>query len=83
MKKMTFDESLISLTRDNVWAGDGKLRVWSDDSCDIVDCSAQWCDDHQDSEIVYQDIQEAIETGKDSLETSGGVISWTITPIED
>jgi hypothetical protein len=84
MSNVTFTESPISITVDNVWAGDGKLRTWSDESVEIVDCSAQFCDDSDESENVYELIQEAIEEGKDHLHVelsdrdSAVLITWTI-----
>ena len=84
MNNATFTELPISITVNNVWAGDGKLRTWSDESVEIVDCSAQFCDDSDESENVYELIQEAIDEGKDSLKVelsdkdSTVLITWTI-----
>ena len=71
-------ETTISISLDNVWAGSGKLRRWADESVEIVDCGAQFAEDYDDSEAVYESIQDAIESGSDSLQTDAGLITWTI-----
>ena len=52
----------ISIFQDQVWAGSGKLIDGI-----ISDCGAQFCDDQDESENVYEMIEEAIEEGRDSL----------------
>lgn len=84
MNKPTFTESPISINMDNVWAGSGKLRTWSDESVEIVDCGAVFAGDQDESENVYELIQDAIEEGKDSLKVElsdrdyAVNITWTI-----
>jgi hypothetical protein len=84
MSKATFTDSPISISVDNVYAGNGKLRTWSDESVEIIDCGAVFADDQDESENVYELIQEAIEEGKDSLKVelsdrdSAVLITWTI-----
>jgi hypothetical protein len=84
MSNATFIESPISISVDNVYAGNGKLRTWSDDSVEIVDCGAVFAGDQDESENVYELIQEAIEEGKDSLKVElsdrdeAVLITWTI-----
>jgi hypothetical protein len=70
----------ISISVDGVWAGSGKLIDGV-----ISDCGAQFGDDQDESENVYELIEEAIEEGKDSLKVelsdrdSAVQITWTIT----
>lgn len=70
----------ISISVDGVWAGDGKLIDGV-----ISDCGAQFGDDQDESENVYELIEEAIEEGKDSLKVelsdrdSAVQITWTLT----
>jgi hypothetical protein len=84
MSNATFTEAPISICVDNVYAGHGKLRTWSDESVEIVDCGAVFAGDQDKSENVYELIQEAIEEGKDSLKVelsdrdSAVLITWTI-----
>lgn len=52
----------ISISQDNVWAGSGKLRDGV-----IEDCGAQFGANQDESEQVYEMIEEAIAEGKDSL----------------
>jgi hypothetical protein len=84
MSKATYTESPISISVDNVYAGNGKLRTWSDESVEIVDCGAVFAGDQDESENVYESIEEAIEEGKDSLKVelsdrdSAVQITWTI-----
>lgn len=76
----TTEYTVISISQDNVWAGDGKLIDGV-----ISDCGAQFGADQDESENVYELIEEAIEEGKDSLKVelsdqdNAVVISWTIT----
>ncbi len=68
----------ISISMDGVWSGSGKIR-----DGEIVDCSAQFCDDTDESLKVYEMIEEAIDDGRDSLvvELDGErrEMTWTIT----
>ena len=72
--------TVISISQDNVWAGDGKLIDGV-----ISDCGAQFGADQDESENVYELIEEAIEEGKESLKVelsdrgSAVQITWTIT----
>jgi hypothetical protein len=58
----TTEYTTISISVDNVWAGSGKLIDGI-----ISDCGAQFGADQDESENVYELIEEAIEEGKDSL----------------
>jgi len=84
MSNATFTESPISISVDNVWAGSGKVRTWSDESVEIFDCGVMFVDDQDETENVYELIQEAIEEGKDSLKVelsdrdSAVLIAWMI-----
>jgi hypothetical protein len=76
----TTEFTTISISVDNVWAGSGKLTDGV-----ISDCGAQFCDDQDECENVYELIEEAIEEGKDSLKVElsdrdeAVSITWTIT----
>jgi hypothetical protein len=76
----TTEFTTISISVDNVWAGSGKLTDGV-----ISDCGAQFGDDQDESENVYELIEEAIERGKDSLKVElsdrneAVLITWTIT----
>jgi hypothetical protein len=78
---MTTEFTTISISVDNVWAGSGKLNDGV-----IIDCGAQFGDDQDESENVYEMIEEAISEGKDCLKVelsdrdSAVLITWTITP---
>jgi len=48
----------ISISVDGVWAGSGKLIDGK-----IVDCGSQFSADHDESESVYELIEDAIEHG--------------------
>jgi len=61
MSKST-EYTTISISIDGIWAGSGKLTDGV-----ISDCGAQFCDDSDESENVYEMIEEAIAGGKDSL----------------
>jgi hypothetical protein len=69
----------ISISQDNVWAGSGKLREGV-----IEDCGAQFGADQDESENVYELIEEAIADGKDSLKIElsdsddAVTITWSI-----
>ena len=62
MKTTTKDHTVISISVDNVWAGSGKLRDGV-----IEDCGAQFGADQDESEVVYEMIEDAIEEGKDAI----------------
>jgi hypothetical protein len=65
---------------DGTWAGDGKLCPCSGR---IEDCSAQFCDDADESLAVYDAIEEAIAFGdsriKIDIDGETKLIKWTIT----
>ena len=71
--------TVICISQDNVWAGSGKLTEGI-----ISDCGAQFGADQDESENVYERIEEAIEEGKDSLKVElsdrdeAVVITWSI-----
>ena len=75
----TNELTTISIAMDGVWAGSGKLVDGI-----IEDCGAQFCDDQDESENVYELIEEAIAEGKDSLKVElskrddAVEITWTI-----
>ena len=52
----------ISISVDGIWAGSGKLTDGV-----ISDCGAQFGADQDESENVYEMIEEAIMEGKDSI----------------
>lgn len=54
----TENYTTISISVDGVWAGRGKLIDGK-----IVDCGAQFSADHDESESVYELIEDAIEHG--------------------
>ena len=60
--KTTENYTTISISQNNVWAGSGKL---SDGI--ISDCGAKFGANQDESEQVYEMIEDAIEEGKDSL----------------
>ena len=76
----TTEYTVISISQDNVWAGSGKLTDGV-----ISDCGAQFGADQDESENVYELIEEGIEEGKDSIKVElsdrddAVIISWTIT----
>jgi hypothetical protein len=74
----TATRSNITISMDGTWAGDGKLRDGV-----IEDCSAQFCDDADESLAVYDEIEAAIDglTGRVRLTIDGEtkLIEWTIT----
>lgn len=75
----TTEYTVISISQDNVWAGSGKLTDGV-----ISDCGAQFGADQDESENVYELIEEAIEEGMDSIKVALSdmndtvVISWSI-----
>jgi len=74
---MNTSYTVIEIAVDNVWAGSGKLR-----GGEIVDCGAKFCDDNRQSDSVYASIEDAIDSGKDSVTFRGHKITWTITGAE-
>lgn len=76
------DYTVISISVDHVWAGSGRLVDGM-----IVDCGAQFCADPDESENVYELIEEAIENGNSSLKVElsdrdrAVLLTWTlVTP---
>lgn len=74
----TQDHTAISISMDHVWAGSGKLIDGQ-----IVDCSAQFCDDNDKSLEVYEMIEDSIEDGDDELtvelDGESRTMTWSIT----
>lgn len=68
---------VITITVDHVWAGSGKLI-----NGEIRECGAQFCDDNDESDVIYSMIEDAIEAGKTSLkiEIDGKtqLVEWSI-----
>lgn len=71
--------TVIEICVDGVWAGSGKLRGDVDNGHQIVDCGAQFSDDQDASEKVYEAIEDAIDEGDDQITVDGKRITWTIT----
>lgn len=75
----TTNYTTISISQDHVWAGSGKLRDGV-----IEDCGAQFGADHDESQNVYELIEEAIAAGKDSIKVElsdrddAVTITWSI-----
>ena len=63
----------ISIFRDDMWAGDGRLEGGS-----IVDCPAILGRDQDDAEDCYEAIEDAIESGDDSVIRDDGIYTWVI-----
>ena len=76
-------DTTISLAVDGIWAGSGKLIGGN-----IRDCGAVFCDDQDESETVYEMIEEAIAAGKQSLKIElsdrsvAAKITWDIVEPE-
>lgn len=70
----------IEICNDSVWAGAGRVVNGY-----IADVPVQWCDDADESENVYEEIEDAIANGDDSVRvsTSDGTLnlSWILTPL--
>ena len=68
----------ISISMDQAWTGSGRLVNGK-----IVDCGAQFCDDTDESEAVYELIEDAITEGKDEIkieiEGRDHIVSWSLT----
>jgi hypothetical protein len=58
----TTDHTVISISMDGVWAGSGKLRDGI-----IEDCGAQFCDDNDESLLIYDKIEQAIAADRNEL----------------
>jgi hypothetical protein len=72
----------ISISMDGTWAGSGKLRDGT-----IEDCGAQFCDDNDESDQVYDLIEAAIANGQQSirvtlLDGTRHTITWSIVDAE-
>ena len=66
--------SIITISLNGTWAGIGTLTDGI-----VTDCAAQFCDDNDRSLAVYDEIEEAIESGKQSITVAGiGTVSWEI-----
>ena len=74
LDRMTDAETKISISRDGIWAGDGRLVAGS-----IEDCPAVLGDDQDASDETYEAIESAIEDGESSIERPDGTYTWTIT----
>ena len=74
----TTQQISISISMDQVWEGSGRLVDGR-----IVDCGAQFCDDTDESEAVYELIEDAITEGKDEIkieiEGRDHIVSWSLT----
>ena len=74
--------SLISISVNNVWAGSGRLTDGI-----ISDCYAQFGANQDESENVYELIEEAIEGGRDQIRVElsdrehAVSITWSTEPI--
>lgn len=68
----------IAIYMDDVWAGTGQITA---DGV-IENCSAQFCDDNDESIEVYDKIEEAIRTGEKrltvTLDGEEHKLEWTI-----
>jgi hypothetical protein len=79
-KNTTAAASQISISVDGIWAGSGKL-----DGGQIVDCGAQFCRDADESEDIYEMIENAISGGRESVSVKHSDddyvhhITWSIT----
>ena len=73
--KRTIDR--ITIFRDDVYAGVGKL-----DQGTIVDCDAQLGHDTDASEETYELIEDAIDEGVESVERPDGTYTWIVETVE-
>ena len=73
--KRTIDR--ITIFRDDVYAGVGKL-----DQGTIVDCDAQLGHDTDASEETYELIEDAIDEGEESVERPDGTYTWIVETVE-
>ena len=75
----TMTTAQISISVDGIWAGSGKLE-----NGQIVDCGAQFCNDTDESEEIYEMIEVAIANGKSSVtvehsdDDANHKITWSI-----
>jgi len=67
-------ETKISIYRDDVWAGDGRIVDTS-----IVDCPAILGPDQDASDVTYNMIDDAIEDGRNWVRRPDGIYTWIIT----
>jgi len=73
----------ITIFVDNVEAGSGFVRIDQDGGHHVEDCGAQFCEDTDESDAVYELIDEALTSGKSSIKAtldSGDTlsISWML-----
>ena len=66
----------ITIFRDDVYAGVGKL-----DQGTIVDCDAQLGHDTDASEETYELIEDAIDEGEESVERPDGTYTWIVETV--
>ena len=64
----------ISIYRDNVWAGDGRIVDGS-----IVDCAAVLGPDQDSSDENYEAIEDAISDGQTEITRPDGTYSWSLS----
>lgn len=68
----------ISISVDGVWAGSGRIVNGR-----VEECGAVWCDDQDESDVVYEMLDDAIADGLESLkiEVAGKMqkFTWEIT----
>lgn len=80
MINATTTTAQISISVDGIWAGSGKIE-----NGQIVDCAAQFCSDTDESEEIYELIEQAIAEGKGSVtveysdDDKSRRITWSIT----
>lgn len=74
----TINTQQISISMDGIWAGSGQLRDGT-----IENCGAQFCDDNDKSLAVYEQIEQAIAAGRDSLKVTidgeAKTLTWSLT----
>lgn len=63
----------ISISRDGIWAGNGRLVDGI-----IEDCSAILGADQDASDETYEAIQDAIQDGDESVQRQDGRYTWRI-----
>jgi len=64
---------MISISRDGIWAGSGRIAGES-----IVDCPAILGETQEDSDNTYEQIMDAIENGETSIDVGEHCYTWTI-----
>ena len=77
MARVTRTIDRITIFRDDVYAGVGKL-----DQGTIVDCDAQLGHDTDASEETYELIEDAIDEGEESVERPDGTYTWIVETVE-